>query len=180
MFDTIWELHDTNEYPLSFVVFQDTIFVVVILDCLFKTLKSGTQWYVIIPGTLNVLWYNFVQNDVLPAFSFPFPFGIFSRWERLLQRGSRWQQRWRWPRPGASGSWERPECLKAPRPPRGPRAEHGPGRYRQRRRSIPAKRFEFDIFLVLLTDDHKMMILWQHYMKLRDKIKTKRKGNVVT
>ena len=30
------ELRNTSEYPLSFVVFKNTIFVVVILDCLFK------------------------------------------------------------------------------------------------------------------------------------------------
>jgi len=45
------ELHNTTEYPLSFVVFQNTNFVVVILDSLFKTGKSGTQLYCVIPGT---------------------------------------------------------------------------------------------------------------------------------
>ena len=47
------ELHNTNEYPLSFVVIQ--FFVVVILECLFKNGKSGTKWYMIIPGTLSIL-----------------------------------------------------------------------------------------------------------------------------
>ncbi len=31
-------------------------FVVVILDSLFKTGKSGTQWYWVIPGTFSVPW----------------------------------------------------------------------------------------------------------------------------
>jgi len=39
------ELHNTTEYPLSFVVFQNTNFVVLILDSLIKTGKSGTQLY---------------------------------------------------------------------------------------------------------------------------------------
>jgi len=31
-------------------------FVVVILDSLFKTGKSGTQWYCVLPGTFSVPW----------------------------------------------------------------------------------------------------------------------------
>jgi len=44
------KLHNTTEYLLSYVDFQNTNFVVVILDSLFKTGKSGTQWYCVIPG----------------------------------------------------------------------------------------------------------------------------------
>ncbi len=45
---------DTSEYLLSFVVFQNMNLVVVILDILFKTGKSGTQWYCVIPVTFSV------------------------------------------------------------------------------------------------------------------------------
>jgi len=48
------ELQNTTEYLLSYVDFQNTNFVVVILDSLFKTGKSGTQWYCVIPGTFSV------------------------------------------------------------------------------------------------------------------------------
>jgi len=45
---------NTTEYPLSFVVFQNINFVIVILDSLFKTGKSGTQWYCVNPSTFSV------------------------------------------------------------------------------------------------------------------------------
>jgi len=50
---TYRELHNTNEYLLIYLVFQNRNFVVVILDSLFKTGKSGTQWYCVISGTLT-------------------------------------------------------------------------------------------------------------------------------
>jgi len=40
------------------VVFQNMNFVVVILDSRFKTGKSGTQWYRVIPGTFSVPWLS--------------------------------------------------------------------------------------------------------------------------
>jgi len=51
------ELHYTTEYLLSYVDFQYTNFVVFILDSPFKTGKSGTQRYCVIPGTFSVLWF---------------------------------------------------------------------------------------------------------------------------
>ncbi len=47
------ESHKTTEYPLIYAAwcFQNTIFVVVILDGLFKTGKSGIKWYQMIPMT---------------------------------------------------------------------------------------------------------------------------------
>jgi len=50
-------INDLN-LNLSFVVFQNTNFVVDILDSLFKTGKLGTQWYCVIPGTFSVPWKN--------------------------------------------------------------------------------------------------------------------------
>jgi hypothetical protein len=50
-------VHNTAEYPIGYVVFQNTNFVDVILDCLFKTGKSGTQKYLIVSGALSVLWF---------------------------------------------------------------------------------------------------------------------------
>lgn len=35
-------------------------FVVAVLDCIFKTGKSGTQRYLDIPGMLNVLWFTWL------------------------------------------------------------------------------------------------------------------------
>ena len=37
-----WESHNITEYPLSYVVFQNTNFVAVILDGLFIAGKSGS------------------------------------------------------------------------------------------------------------------------------------------
>jgi len=58
------ELHDTSEYLLSFVVFQNMNFVVVFLDSLFKTGKSGTQWYCVIPVTFPGFATNSVHDPV--------------------------------------------------------------------------------------------------------------------
>jgi hypothetical protein len=43
------EIHNTADYLLIYVVFQNTIFDVVILDNIFKTGKPGTQWCCVIP-----------------------------------------------------------------------------------------------------------------------------------
>ncbi len=47
-------------YLQSYVVFQSTNFVVAILGRLFKTGKSGTQWYCVIPGKFSVLCQKYL------------------------------------------------------------------------------------------------------------------------
>jgi len=56
-------LHNTTDYPLAYVVFQNKNFVLVILDCLFKTRKSGTQsiWWFPVCFVFSVPTINFNQ-----------------------------------------------------------------------------------------------------------------------
>ncbi len=52
------ELHNTSKYPpINVRCISNNNFVVVILDCLFKTGKSGTQRYLVL---LNVLWFTWL------------------------------------------------------------------------------------------------------------------------
>jgi hypothetical protein len=50
-----WELHNTTEYPLSYVAFENTNFVVVILESLFKARKSSYQWYCLILSMFSII-----------------------------------------------------------------------------------------------------------------------------
>ncbi len=62
------ELHNTTEYLLIYVVFQNRNFAVVISNSLFKTGKSGTQWYCVIHGMFSVPWFCIVNGTKLTNF----------------------------------------------------------------------------------------------------------------
>jgi len=53
------ELHNTTEYPLIYVVFQNTNFFVVFCMSYFKLENPGTQWYCLISNIRWFAWFIF-------------------------------------------------------------------------------------------------------------------------